>query len=76
MTVNYCDKFSFYAIIQQGLKNISIQLATTPGRSGRDAGAPGKGSIYRSDPDGSPPQPEKTIKKPLLNIKPKIFQKK
>lgn len=45
MTVNYCDKFSFYAIIQQGLKNISIQLAAAPGRAGQDAGAPG-GGLY------------------------------
>lgn len=76
MTLNYCDKFSFYAIIWQGLKITPVQLVTAPGRAGRDAGAPGRGSIYRPDPDGSPPKPEKTTKKPLLNIKPKIFQKK
>lgn len=61
MTLNYCDKFSFYAIIQQDLKNISIQLATTPGRAGRDAGAPGKGSIYRPDPDGSATEAKKQL---------------
>lgn len=76
MTVNYCDKFSFYAIIQQGLKNISIQLATAPGRAGQDAGAPGGGSIYSPCIARSVAEVSKTTKKSLLNIKSKIFQKK